>query len=189
MREVASIQAHRASLFAIWTAALLIIASALMLLLTKDYPPRVLPASIHPGLAMELPHSIADIVNILGGPNAVDPPNAVRIMRNLQYWDMGLYIPSYFLFFVAAAFFLVLHKPGWWRGLGYVAIALVLVGAAFDYLEDFAILHAISTYTHRALSIADAARISRWGRLNGAQPMQRSFAFRRCQSIFGGLSY
>ncbi|MGI9071241.1 MAG: hypothetical protein ACR2JB_07965 [Bryobacteraceae bacterium] len=161
MREIA---ARSASLYAVWTAALLIITSMVMMIAAKDYPPRVLPAGIRPTLAMELPESKKDISNILGGPNDMDPARAVSIMRDLQYWDMALYIPSYVAFFVAAGCFLVVHKAGWWRALGYAAIALALVCAIFDYLEDFAILHGIESYSKHALSDPDAERILRWGR-------------------------
>jgi hypothetical protein len=148
----------------------MIISSIAITLVTRTYPMHASSGAVTPTLAIELPRSAAEIKSILG--TAEDPDKelgtAARVMRAVQYCDMAFYIPSYVIFFVFAGLFMFTQGGSWRRALGLSAMFLIVLCAIFDYLEDFAILDVIASYTKRPPHDAEAQNISYWASLKWA---------------------
>jgi hypothetical protein len=163
MRKLTEKNAERISNWVVWTALVLVIVSAILSLPLRSYPTRPLPAGLNRTVALQLPHFAADIAIVLDNPQGADSQTAAQIMLMQQYLDMGLYIPAYVAFFLAAGFLLIVRKRGGWKLFGWAAIGLVVVCAVVNYAQDITIVHAIKAYEAQTLSDADANRILPWG--------------------------
>src|ERR1041384_7707317 len=94
-------------------------------------PPRGIPS---PGVALQVAQSVGDVDDILS-----DAPSPDReVMRFKQRIDFG-FIASYCALFVLLGVLLT-RKSGWARAAGIAAMIVAVAAAAFDVLENFAIL-------------------------------------------------
>jgi hypothetical protein len=145
-----------------YALALLCIVFALLLqgkpfFTNASRPPRGIP---DPGVALQMAWDIVEVDDILG-----DAPSPDReVMRFKQYIDFG-FIPSYTALFVTLA--MLLSKPRSWTRAAAVAAMVCAVGAAaFDVLENAAILRLLdvklNATTSAMINAIRSASAAKW---------------------------
>jgi hypothetical protein len=142
--------------------AAVLIAAGIVMKSEANFENPQLPAGLkNPGIAMELVLTTDEARGI-----ANNPKNQATLTR-LQYLDEWMFIPAYLLFFGSVGLF-ALAGQGWTRWFGAAVVVLVLVGAFFDYWEDYGILYALAHLNGdpRAADIAHAS-FRKWGSLYG----------------------
>ena len=144
-----------------WLALLLVAASVVMTIPTKDFRDPKLPSGMkNPGIAMELVNTTEEVQGLANNSRNQ------QTLQLVQWLDEWFFIPSYVLFYGATGIFAIqAQRQRWTRWFG-VAILVFVVGAAvFDYLEDQAIYRALADLEHA--NALDISRVSyvKWGLL------------------------
>lgn len=87
-----------------------------------------------PVIALQFARSVQDVDDILSDAPSLDR----EVMRIKQYIDFA-FIASYAALFVTLSILLI-REPGWLRATGIASLITACATAAFDVLENFAIL-------------------------------------------------
>jgi len=120
-------------------------------------PPRGISS---PGVALQVARNVVELDDILG-----DAPSPDReVMRFKQYLDFG-FIASYASLFAILGLLLA-RREGWRRAASIAAIITGLGAAAFDILENLAILQVLdvplSVTSPRMLNAIRSASFAKW---------------------------
>jgi hypothetical protein len=142
-------------------ALLLIVASIVMTIPTKDFRDPKLPGGMkNAGIAMEL---VSTTEEVQGLANNTHNQQTLYLM---QQWDEWFFIPAYVLFYGAGGIFAFqAQRQSWTRWFGAAILVLVACAAVFDYLEDQAIYRALADLDHANAADISGVSYVKWGLL------------------------